>query len=293
MEVNFSQFDELSINYEEEILFSDRPMELLTMEDSNRAFAPQVTSKNDIDLTPISTIVCKKIQGVESKRVLKVLFDSGASHTLIRKQVLPPRCIPQRLDPRQGLSSTVAGTFRCLEKVKLQKIFLPELDYKKQIHGTTAHVFDAPCAYDVIMGRDMLRAIGMDLNFSDNTVRWLEREIKMRSRKEPMDMSTLDESDPYDEETNANDVYILDAEYKPTTARAVADKQTHLSKEQRNQLERILAKYNWVFDGRLGHYPHRKIHLELINGSHPVHSRPYSVPMVHAAAFKKELLHLI
>ncbi len=48
-----------------------------------------------------------------------------------------------------------------------------------------------------------------------------------------------------------------------------------------------------MFDGTLGVYPHKKVHIDIDPNAKPVHSRPYPVPWIHLNTFKKELNHLL
>ncbi|CAJ1960535.1 unnamed protein product [Cylindrotheca closterium] len=77
----------------------------------------------------------------------------------------------------------------------------------------------------------------------------------------------------------------------PTCAE-VADKQQHLTEDQRKLLAQALKNTDKIFDGQLGHYKHEKVPLELIENAQPVFSKAYSVPKQHEPAFLKELKHL-
>ncbi len=48
-----------------------------------------------------------------------------------------------------------------------------------------------------------------------------------------------------------------------------------------------------MFNGTLGIYPHKKIHIDIDSNAKPVHSRPYPVPQIHLKTFKMVLDHLM
>ena len=56
---------------------------------------------------------------------------------------------------------------------------------------------------------------------------------------------------------------VLDRAYSSVMANEVEPQQTYLNKEQQVNLEKILAKYSTIFDGKLGCYPHKKIKLDI------------------------------
>ena len=86
---------------------------------------------------------------------------------------------------------------------------------------------------------------------------------------------------------------ILDAKYGEVSTDDVADQLTHLTADQRHDLKILFRDFTKLFDGTLGMYPHRKFHIDLIPGAKPKHSRPYAIPRIHLAAFKKELDRLV
>jgi hypothetical protein len=105
-----------------------------------------------------------------------------------------------------------------------------------------------------------------------------------------MDPSILDIYDEDDED--GDDAFILDAKYEATSGQEVADKQHHLTVDQRRQLAQALSDTAELFDGKLGRFKNGKIHLEVEPKSKPVFSKPYRVPMQNESAFIKELKHL-
>jgi hypothetical protein len=48
-----------------------------------------------------------------------------------------------------------------------------------------------------------------------------------------------------------------------------------------------------MFNGTLGVYPYKKVHINIDPNAKPVHSRPYPVPQIHLKTFKKKLNQLV
>ena len=97
----------------------------------------------------------------------------------------------------------------------------------------------------------------------------------------------------YDEELEDSEIFqsieVLDRAYSSVATRAVASQQMHLTEEEQANLEKFLAKYSNIFDGKLGCYPHKKIKLNITLDAQPMRKRPYPIPYIQGIAFKKEM----
>ena len=255
-------------------------------------------------LVATTIMVVDTIHNHESTKLLRVLFDSGGSRTMINRRVLPKGVIPMGLKGKMRMN-TLAGTYESGGEVYMKGLRLPELDKSRTVEGQRALVFDADCRYDVILGNDFINRVGIDILGSNGTVEWLGNSIPMRSpptiTQAEEDFNALFESyliemendhfgfEPLDNYASK----ILDAKYDKVDVKDVAQEQAHLTATQRNDLERLLKKHEKLFSGKLGLYPHKKFNIELLPGAEPVHSRPYPVPRIHEETFRKELDHLV
>ncbi|MGH7974341.1 MAG: reverse transcriptase family protein, partial [bacterium] len=86
---------------------------------------------------------------------------------------------------------------------------------------------------------------------------------------------------------------IGDAKYEGADPSVIAAEQAHLSREDQEKLSKLLQKYEKLFDGTLGKYPHSQVHLKLKSGSKPIHAKPFPVPRIHQAALRKEIDRLV
>ena len=85
---------------------------------------------------------------------------------------------------------------------------------------------------------------------------------------------------------------ILDSKYDKMDINKLMANQKHLKINQQQQLKQLFVKFEKLFDGTLGLYPHKKVHIEVLPDAQPKHQRPYAVPQIHWETFKKELQHL-
>ncbi len=85
---------------------------------------------------------------------------------------------------------------------------------------------------------------------------------------------------------NALQTEILDAKYEKTDIAEFVKGLTHLKAHQKADLLRVLQENDKMFNGTLGVYPHKKVHIDIDPNAKPVHSRPYPVPQIHLKTFK-------
>lgn len=85
------------------------------------------------------------------------------------------------------------------------------------------------------------------------------------------------------------DTKILEKKYKYITIKEVAAAQKYLSKQQQLILEINLKKKQILFNGKLGHYHHKKFHIDLADDAKVVFKKAYRVPFQEESLFKNKL----
>jgi hypothetical protein len=243
------------------------------------------------------------IGAIRSRRLFRILLDSGASCCLIKKSSLPTGVVLNELSASKQIK-TLSGQVKAQQVVTLRDIRLPEFDKNRRIAQQKALVFDNDnCRYDMILGTNFLSKTGIKLDYDRGEMLWYDSTLPMRPRKglTSEDFDHMEDSYfiQYEDELLGQDwlqlyaTEILDAKYEWTDVRDVVDAQHHLTARQKCDLLTILKRHQKLFDGSLGVYPHKKVHIEIDPTSKPVHARPYPVPRIHLSTFKRELDHLV
>ena len=102
----------------------------------------------------------------------RILFDSSCGATIVNKSLLRKKNM-KKDSPTQW--NTKAGTFTASKKGKFTLV-LPAFDNKRKIQ-CNAYVDEAPrknSRYDIIIGRDLLETVGIDLLFSKMKLHGIE-----------------------------------------------------------------------------------------------------------------------
>ena len=138
----------------------------------------QIKEKGTIPTTfLILTFKQKKL----NKKLLRCLFDAGGSHTNINKRSLPEGIKVTKINDAIN-ATTAAGPFKMDEEVLLKNVILPEFSKSFKIDSFSATIFNSPGSqYDIILGRDMLKQMKLDVSYTNHTVTWLNHTIDMKT----------------------------------------------------------------------------------------------------------------
>lgn len=244
-----------------------------------------------VDYIPSTKISFQK----ENKNyVLHVLLDSGSTTSWIRKSALQGKDVNiSKIPPITG--TTMAGNFQADEVTTLHELKLQELHPHRTIECLTLQVFDAPCRYDAIIGREVLSNLGIILDFNNKTIEWDDKLLPMRMVPNPS-ASSKNNDDAFRSDTLGkvdNSGYhsktITASNYEKVDVGEVVNSCFHLSSSQKRALKRILRRYETLFDGKLKVFPNEKIHLDIDPTVAPHRARTYPVPRTQLDVFKKEL----
>lgn len=246
------------------------------------------------DLIPHVLALALNIGGIESRFQLVSLFDTGSSVVLIKSSAVPKQA--QIDHAEEGLFSTAAGVYRSADTINLRTVSFPEFSASRRFNKFKCYIFDNDaCPYDLIIGRNILSQAGFTFDFQKNQTTWFDVSVPFHPKGyyDLKRRASLTE-DFNTARTAALDAYVnapsvKDAIYDVHDPDIVAEAQTHLSPSQREQLRELFRERRELFSGRIGRYPHRKFHIDLIEGAEPYHcQRPYRIPQADIPKYRKE-----
>ena len=143
---------------------------------------------------------------------------------------------------------SVQGTFTTRSCVQID-FFTPEFHPEKKISWKFHPAKDL--GYDMIIGRDLLSKIGMNINFKNSVVQWESTEIPMKPW-----YSTLVENLSVQEELYNSDMErikrILDAQYDVANLEEITSSCSYLLPKERQQILDLLNRYSDLFDSTVG-----------------------------------------
>jgi hypothetical protein len=155
--------------------------------------------------------------------------------------------------------STKAGTFTTTAKCKCMFSF-PEFDENRDIIWDVSvdTTSTEESRYDMIVDRDLMYSIGLDLRFSDSTMVWDNATVPMRSitwleadNLELYSTHIISQNDPIASDA-ARIQSTLDVKYTPASTDEMVDECTNLTKSKQERLFTLLDRYQDLFDGTLG-----------------------------------------
>ena len=212
------------------------------------------------------------------------------------------------MPPRQ--IKTLHGVKAVNQMVVIKDISFPKFSPTQRVDkALQAYVYDQTNSpYDVILGLDVLKPLGIDISCSTETLTWNNIRIPWKP-KSYLDNASITDAQlaetsfcalpdfnightEFDSFAAPAATTIRQSEYSKVNINDVVQAQTHLTHRQQQELASVLTNFQPLFSGKLGCYPGYKAHLELLPNARPVHCRPYSVPRVHKIVFKTELERL-
>ena len=192
----------------------------------------------------------------KSLKRLQILFYSGCENTIVN-QAMTAGLTKEKV--KASTWKTKSGSFTtghvCEVTFKLP-LFHKHRDIAWKTHVDPAN--QILCKYDLIIGRDLLSELGIDLQFSKASMVWDNVEVPMQ-QPEWLDASNVES---FEEElfmahdpvsTDADRIQrIIGMKYKEADLPKVVEEAKDLYPKQQQLLLEVLQKFEVVFDGTLG-----------------------------------------
>ena len=241
---------------------------------------------------------------------LNILLDTGSSKTLVKRNVIDTAYFEKHKTLSTTHWRTNAGLFTTQNKLPIT-FSMPTFAPRKEITwiAQVDESIKSFHGFDLIIGRDLLNILGMDIKFSTKTLVWDDIAIPMQSYPLPNTETTPLEPTPNNFDYNielahiaqeseslyyatTDDGTILESNYQKADIDASVKSWDYPSPEQQTRLKTLLYTYESLFDGTLGTWNIDPVDLELKPGAKPYHARPYPIPQIHKEVTLNEIQRL-
>ena len=217
---------------------------------------------------------------------LKCLLDTGASGSLVAKQHAK-KLRMKKSDGPQTVWTTPAGNLTTTYKCQ-SSFVLPEF-FRDRVIEWDLHVSSNLGAYDMIIGRDILSALGIQFDFATMSMKWEQAIVPMKDSSAVAEEAFHIQDPEAIMDASSRLKGILDAKYEKADLHEVAESATHLSDDERQRLQSTLEEYTDLFDGTLGKWNMGAYNIELRPDATPYHARAFPIPQAYTDTLKLEV----
>ena len=250
---------------------------------------PKKKKRKTCDLKPIVFVTFNTSLGKPKPVTLRALLDSGGSGSLVTEQYAKKLRL-KKSSNSQTVWTTPGGALQTSTKCQAE-FSIPEL-HDNRLITWNLHVTKNLGAHDMILGRDILTDLGIDILSSNNTVEWDDSQIPMKDADATFEEAYhLHDSDIADEAMERIKG-IIDAKYEPANLEEVVREANHLDSDEQEKLRDLLERYEDLFDGTLGSWEDVKYNIDLKPDVTPYHAKAYPIPHKYADTLKHEVERL-
>ena len=249
----------------------------------------------------------KHLKKSQRSNLIRVLLDTGSDGDLWFQEKGTPLSFPYlaRQVPKSWHTSN--GTFHTKGRGEVNLKFCEYSNSKEFLVKPDIVEYDqnkmTKPAFDLILGVESLKKLGIVLDFRTSTITIDEIILPMRnidnlSSKHKIEKAWSVNNSMLQEPLSTLDatnrvVRILDAKYEKADLQSIIKENCkHLSQHDQNKLLDLLNKFEDLFDGTLGDWKTEPVSFELKEGAKPYHGRAFPVPKIHKATLIKELNRL-
>ena len=276
--------DQESINSETESLYFNE-----TIQENNQELTKDQdsTRKQNQDHVPEIVIAVPDSLATRRFKYLRALIDTGATRSIAYKSSLPTKLQKKvESDPEGQVSWTTKGgtyhTKHILSTWFQLTEFAPNRNFK---HSFKIDETPKPSknAYDIILGRDLMRSLNLDVLFStdipmitmdgENSIECKPRGYWTRPRlRHHLKQSTIEKA----ENEFLDRRHFTKANYEQANLSNCVP--AHMKKAEKQQLLDLLIDNEHMSQGRQGRLPGKPVHIDHRAEAKPFHGRAFSVP---------------